>query len=157
MSASGGARPLVIGIGNRDRGDDAAGPLVADELLRAGTGNLEVLVLEGDLSDLCLRWDRGQEVVVVDAVVAGRSPGTVVELDASSAELAASGGLVSTHGVGLAEAISLARLLDRLPARLTIIGIEAASFDHLAPPSAAVAQAVTAVAERLAAVLDTAG
>jgi hydrogenase maturation protease len=58
----------------------------------------------------------------------------------------------STHAFGVPDAIELARVLDRLPARLEVYAIEGASFaagDRLSP---AVDQAV----EQLAAALGAA-
>jgi len=36
---------------------------------------------------------------------------------------------MSTHGLGLSEAITLARVLDRLPHRLRVYGIEGRQFE----------------------------
>jgi hydrogenase maturation protease len=41
----------------------------------------------------------------------------------------------STHAFGLADAIELARVLNRLPRKLAIYGIEAAQFDAGTQPS----------------------
>ncbi len=49
--------------------------------------------------------------------------------------------------MGLAEAVELARALGRLPARLVVYGIEAASFETGAEPSAAVRAAAESVAD----------
>jgi hydrogenase maturation protease len=45
----------------------------------------------------------------------------------------------SSHGIGVAEAVELARALGRLPRRLTLIGVEAAGFEVGASLSSAVA------------------
>ena len=74
-----------------------------------------------------------------------RRAGTIHRLDASERELPAELFRASTHHVGLAEAVELARALGRLPARTVIYGIEGESFEigeraHAAqsrpPPSA---------------------
>ena len=56
---------------------------------------------------------------------------------------------VSTHGIGLGDAITLARHLERLPVRLTVIVVEAHRFDELAPLSGPVAAAVDQVVQML--------
>ena len=56
----------------------------------------------------------------------------------------------STHALGLAEAVELARALERLPPRLLVFGIEAASFETGAEPSAAVRAAAQRVADATA-------
>jgi hypothetical protein len=38
---------LVIGVGNRDRGDDAVGPVVCDLVRAADIAGVDTLVLEG--------------------------------------------------------------------------------------------------------------
>ena len=133
---------FVIGVGNRDRGDDAVGPIVAD-VLRERWG-FRSMVMEGDLSDLALRWPLDEHVVIVDAAVTGAAPGTVHVVEGTSG-LAAGDATWSTHGIGLGDAIALARLLDRLPVALTIVGVEAERFDDFAPLSPAVAAAVDEV------------
>ncbi len=68
-------------------------------------------------------------------------------LDAGESELPTELFRASTHHVGLAEAVELARALGRLPARVIVYGIEGESFEvgeELAP---AVAAAVEPVAE----------
>ncbi len=142
----GDGRPLIIGVGNRDRGDDGVGLLVVDAIAHAHHGEVETFAAEGDLSDLALRWHPDQRVVVVDAVgtVGTRQPeaGRVMEIDGLDHELAAAPSLLSSHGVGVVEAIELGRLLGRAPLSITIIGIEGATFDHFAPMSEDVLNAV---------------
>lgn len=138
---------LVIGIGNRDRGDDAAGPLVADAVRNATLEpSVTTTILEGDLSDLSLRWDPAQTVIIVDAAVTGAPLGTIhrdIELTACGTRP------ISSHGVSLQDAIELGRRLDRMPEELTVVGIEARSFEHFDDPGAEVLQAVEVVAAEI--------
>ena len=133
--------PFVIGVGNRDRGDDGVGPLVVDEIRKRWPG-VKTYVAEGDLSDLAIRWRSDQSVVVVDAMHSGRPVGSIIEIDALIESLPTEQGLLSSHGVGLAEAIELARLLNRLPSELKVIGVEARSFKQFDPVSPEVAEAI---------------
>ena len=75
---------IVIGVGNRDRGDDAAGPLVCDRLrTRPGAAPaLRMFVCEGSILDLALHWDRDDHVVIVELedYLRGRQPGEVSEI-----------------------------------------------------------------------------
>lgn len=141
--------PLVIGVGNRDRGDDAAGPLVIDALRRSEGPPLKTTEVDGDLSDLAKRWDADQTVVIVDACYTGRAPGTVVVVDGLTTEFPRGREPVSSHGIGVADAIELARLLDLLPRSLTIYGIEAGSFDHFAAVTEPVEKAILEVVDRI--------
>ena len=81
--------------------------------------------------------------MVVDAVRSGAAPGTVHRFDVGSGPLpAALRSSASTHLLGLAEALELARALGRLPARVTVYGIEAERFDTGAPVTPRVAAAI---------------
>lgn len=143
----------VIGVGNRDRGDDAIGPLVADAAAARFGAAVTTMVVEGDLADLSMRWPLDGHVVVVDAVMSGAPAGTLHVVDDPATTHTSLGtrpdGVWSTHGIGLGEAIELARLLDRLPTRLTVIGVEAAHFEHGEPPGTAVAAAVEPVLDAI--------
>lgn len=137
---------LVVGVGNRDRGDDAAGPVVCD-LLRA-IGTVETVVLEGSVVDLPMYWGPDDDVVIVDAAAPGTEPGRITEVDALTDRLVAPGAL-STHSVDVGAAVELARAMGRMPAALTIVGIEGASFefgDDLVPE---VRRAVEQVVDRI--------
>lgn len=135
----------VIGLGNRWRGDDAAGLEVA--------AALRVLEFEGDPVALIDRWRPTDDVVLVDAVVSGSPPGTVHRVDASHDPLPSAFARSSTHVFSVAEAIELARALDRMPRRLRIYGIEGEDFGHGAPLMPAIRQAVDVVVGELRAQL----
>jgi hydrogenase maturation protease len=108
----------VIGVGNAWRRDDGAGPAVADALGGPSTD---------DPSRLLDLWEGAEHAIVVDAAASGATPGTVHHFDAAQpvpAEITRS----STHAFGVAEAVELARVLDRLPARLDVYAIEGTDF-----------------------------
>ena len=140
--------PIVIGVGNRDRGDDAAGPLVCDRLrarLGAATA-IRTFVCEGSILDLALHWEHDDHVIVVDAMQPGTEPGRIVTIDAGDDPLPTPGAL-STHEIDVSVAIELARAIGRMPAQLLLIGIEAAQTDWRSPPSAPVDAAIDAVVD----------
>jgi len=145
-----GGRRLFIGIGNPLRGDDAAGLLAARALRGREPRGIEVLELEGEPVDLIETWEGTDAVVVADAVSSGGEPGELHRIDAGEGPLPATLAGASTHAMGLAEAVELARALERLPARLLVFGIEAASFETGAEPSAAVRAAAQRVADAAA-------
>lgn len=118
-------RMLVIGVGNRDRSDDAIGPAVVDEIRRR-EAPVTTIVSDGDLLDLMLEWRAEDDVVVVDCVRTGGSIGSVVLLDPRDLDRATSS---STHGLGVGFAVELAELLGRLPARLRVLGVVGRCFD----------------------------
>jgi hydrogenase maturation protease len=119
---------LVIGVGNRDRGDDAVGPVVCDLVEAAGIRGVDTLALEGSVLDLPMHWDPDDRVMVVDAAAPAGQPGRISDVDALVGRLVAPG-TVSTHTVDVGAAIELARAMGRMPAELSIVGIEGASFE----------------------------
>lgn len=132
---------LIVGIGNLLRGDDAAGLRVVQNLGISDT----VLEHDGEPASLMALWDGYDEVVLIDAVTAGRPPGSVIEIDATNSVLPAAM-CHSTHALGPAEAVELARALGKLPSKITLLGIEGSGYsfgDGLSPPAeVAVAQVV---------------
>ncbi len=139
-------RARIIGVGNADRGDDAAGLLVARRL--AGMGD-DAMEFTGEALSLIDHWEDRDSVILVDAVVTGGRPGEIACWDAIAERLPREAFRCSTHLFGVAEAVELARIFERLPARLVIYGIEGADFTPGAPPSRAVLEAVETLAERI--------
>ncbi len=143
------SRPTVlIGVGNRDRGDDAVGPVVCDLVATRSSNAISTVVLESAVLDLPNHWRTDDRVVLVDAARPGDDPGRIVEYDGLRERLAVPGS-VSTHSIDVAGAIELARALDRLPAALTVIAIEGESFEFGAPLTAAVSRSADEVAGML--------
>lgn len=139
---------LILGCGNSDRGDDGAGPAVIRGLRELG---IDAREQQGDVLALIESWAGADEVVLLDATVSGTTPGTITVWNAAEAPVPAGACTYSTHGLGVAEAVELARVMGRLPARLVIYGIEAAHFEPGAPLSHAVAEAVERVVRAIAA------
>jgi hydrogenase maturation protease len=146
--------PLVIGLGNDQRGDDGSGLEVA-RALRArleGKARVEECVSEGIA--LLEIWRDADRVLVVDAVRSGSPPGTVHRLEADDGSLPGFRTATSTHGLSLGEAVALAKGLGRLPRHLVVYGIEAGSLEMgtgLTPP---VARAVEEATRRILAELE---
>lgn len=138
---------LIIGLGNLDRGDDAAGILVARGLADRG---IEAIGHTGGTLDLMEIWENAGEVIIVDAVLSGAPVGTMHKWDARTIELPNDALRSSTHALGLTDAIELARALDRLPAKVTIYGIEAARFVAGTPPSPGVLAGIERAVEQIA-------
>jgi hydrogenase maturation protease len=143
----------ILCCGNRDRGDDAAGILVAEELKDQG---IPVEVCSNDAFELIESWNDATDVLIVDAVLTGCRPGTIHSWDSQlpdfDDELA-----FSTHGFGLREAIRLSRLLGRVPVHLRIRGIEGQQFEIGNGVSAPVRKAATKLARELATEIRTGG
>lgn len=121
---------LVIGVGNAERGDDAAG-LLALRGLRArlaAASAIELCEASGEAGALMEAWRGRTRVLLLDAACAGHKPGTLTRIDARQEALPAGRLHGSTHAWGVAEAVELARALGELPEQLTLYLIEARSF-----------------------------
>jgi hydrogenase maturation protease len=132
----------VIGLGNEWRGDDGVGIEVARRVGGRMFGGEPIGIIEA--------LDGEDDVVLVDAVSTGASPGTLFTFEASSDPLPTPiFGASSTHALGLAEALELARTLGRLPRKVVVYGVEAESFGFGKGLSAAVAEAADRLTEEV--------
>ena len=141
---------MVIGCGNADRGDDAAGLLVARRLLALG---VEAQEQSGEAAALLEAWKAvpaGRPVIVVDAAVTGSPPGSISFWDAAASDWSAGALRCSTHALGVEEAVALGKALGVLPQPLLIYGIEGSNFAFGSGPSAEVLHAVEELANRIA-------
>ncbi len=141
---------LVVGVGNAARGDDGIGPAVIEAIRgEPELADAETVVAAGDLSDLVVTWEPDQDVVIVDAMIGGGPPGTVVTIDGLRDPLPEADRPLSSHGFGLADTVQLARALGRLPRSLTIVAVQVGDIDHLAPLTEPVRDAVAEVVARV--------
>ena len=138
----------VVCVGNAFRGDDAAGLEVAKLLRGTLPAGAEVLEREGEPTALIDAWEGAEALWLVDAVSSGAAGGAVHRLEAGEQELPAGLFRASTHHLGLADAVELARALGRLPPRTVVYGIEGARFEagHELTPEVAAALPQVALA-----------
>jgi hydrogenase maturation protease len=133
---------LVIGCGNLDRGDDAAGILVVRRLREHG---VEAREHSSDGLALIDAWSAVDYVILIDTVMTGAPPGTISGAMGADAAVLRSA-TTSSHSFDVAAAIELARALDRMPGSLKIYGIEGRAFE----PGTGPQPVVLAAAERVA-------
>ena len=140
---------IVIGVGNPDRGDDGAGPEVMRRLRCMVPGDVVLVEHDGEGAALIERFEGAASAFLVDACSSGAQPGTVRRFDVAQTPLPREALGLSSHGLGLAEAVELARALGQLPRSCVVYAIEGQSFAVGAPLSPAVAAAIADVADRL--------
>ncbi|MGZ4335370.1 MAG: hydrogenase maturation protease [Gaiellaceae bacterium] len=132
----------VVGVGNAFRGDDAVGL----EVVRRLEG-VHVVECEGEPVSLIDAWHGFDRVVLVDAMQSGAPPGTVRRIAVDEEPLPPELSRPSTHLLGVADAVELARVLGRLPGEVVVYAIEGDRFDaggDLTPVVAAAAELVAA-------------
>lgn len=144
----------VIGIGNPDRGDDGAGWAVARLLRDEPPPGVEIIEHDGEVSSLLACFDGVPAVCLIDACLSGASAGAVHRFDAAAKPLPQDLFSLSTHGLGLAEAIELARSLGQLPECCIVYAIEGLAFAPGTPLSPPVAAAIADVGDRIRAEID---
>lgn len=114
----------IIGLGQQLAGDDGVGLAVVRKLRETAAAMDLVEVLEPSQL-VTLLTDGANPVVLVDAVLDEGAAGRVLRIDGRELNHIHSQHLISTHGMGIVEAIELARIAhpDRVAQRIFIVGI----------------------------------
>ena len=146
-----GRPAVVIGVGNEFRRDDGAGPAVIARLRAlqpgdAGLARVTLAVSDGEPGRLIDLWQGAALAVVIDAVRDTARPAGRVRRLGPDALASAAGGAASSHRIGLGDTVELARVLGRLPARLTVLAVVGRDFGLGAGLTAEVAAAVAELA-----------
>lgn len=120
---------LIVGIGNRYRGDDSFGCIVAEDL--AGRVPLGVKCVEhdGEPAGLIECWQDIENVILIDAVSSGANAGYIFQFDLAQQALPEQFNVYSTHAFGVPQAVELARALGKLPQGIRFIGVEGENFE----------------------------
>jgi len=114
-------RIKVIGLGSPN-GDDAVGLEVANQLCREPLpGGATAVACARPGVDLLDELEELDAAVLVDALRSGASPGSVRVLDP---EALARGRTLSSHALGVADALALAAALGRPRPVLRIVAVE---------------------------------
>ena len=140
---------LVIAVGNVFRGDDGVGPELAGRVRALDLPRVAVVEALGDVG-LIDTWSGHDNVILLDAVQSGAAPGTVIRRDLVAGPLPRDWLRLSSHQLGLADAVELARTMRALPRHLVFVGIEGERFDTGIGLSPRVAAALDAAAELVA-------
>lgn len=155
---TGSARIAVIGVGNDYRRDDGVGWAVIAGLRQRPLPPGTVLsTCDGDPGRLIGLWEGARLAVVVDAAHAHpATPGRVHRLAVDVGRLAQQSA-TSSHGLGLGEAVELARALGLLPERLVVYAVEGADGGFGTGLSPAVAAGVADLVEAVEAEIEAVG
>ena len=108
-------------------------------------------------ADLLESWKGARLVIIVDAASSGAKPGTVHCIDARAQQIPRGLFHRSTHAFGVGDAVELARVMDRLPPRMLVYGIEGEEFKEGMELSRRVEESVDAVVELVLNVLRASG
>ena len=121
---------LVLGLGNVLLGDDGLGAAAVARLEREYCVPANVHLEDGGTLGLSLLGllAESEHVILVDAVRADGPPGTLVRLDGADVNDAVRDRL-SPHQVGVADLLEAARLIERYPATVTLLGLVPDAID----------------------------
>jgi len=148
---------VVIGIGNPYRRDDGVGLEVLRRVEELRLPGVRCMESDGESTSLCEAWRDASLAVVVDAVRSGAAPGTLHVGTMGADAVAVHTPRGGSHALSLADALALGEVLDRLPGRLAVVGVEAGDVAQGPGLSDAVAAAVDAATEAVRAACSEAG
>ncbi|GAB3096275.1 hydrogenase maturation protease [Aestuariicella hydrocarbonica] len=147
------SKPLIIGLGNRWRGDDGIGPLVLDALQAQNPEAVDLLENPADTLNLINAWAGRKRVYLIDACCdPQREDGSLVIIANALEDTTILHTLTrptSSHIVDIAQAIRLSQALGQAPQQLTIYAVVTSQFEPGTRPRAVVAAAVSHVVEAL--------
>ena len=118
---------LVLGLGNTLLSDDGVGPALLDQLSSsAQRWEGQVEFMDGGTQGLALlgRLSGRKALIIVDAVKTGAPPGTVHRMTLAELRNVNPGHASSAHEGNAGELLAAAQLVDELPDRLFVVGVE---------------------------------
>lgn len=126
MPATSPMRVLVLGIGNVLWADEGFGPRCVEALAARHAFPDRVKLLDGGTQGLYLLpfLEEAEALLVFDAVDYGLAPGTLLTVRDGEVPAFMGAKKMSLHQTGFQDVIATAHLLDRCPARLTLIGCQ---------------------------------
>ena len=144
---------VLIGIGQKFRGDDAIGPEVVlawEEKYPQKSKKLQVKISPLPGLELLGLFEGAKTAILVDAVQSGAKAGTI-HITSAEQLVSFGAGSGSVHGFGVAETLALGRLAnpEAIPENLIIIGIEAKNLDVGSPISAEVRESIPKAVAKL--------
>jgi len=151
----GGARAnavLLLSVGNTLMRDDGVGRRLLEVFQERRAVPRGAKVLDGGTLSYSLATyvEDADGLLVFDAAHMGASPGTVGCFEGSALDALLWRPGRSVHEVGLADVLSMVRLLGRLPARRALVAVEPETVswgDELSPAVAAALPAALQVAQ----------
>jgi hydrogenase maturation protease len=149
-------RKVVLGIGNILNSDEGLGVHALKQLQEEVANQTpDVEYLDGGVLglNLLLVVEECSHLLVLDAIDARQTPGTVIELRREDIPLYTNVKM-SQHQVTFQEVLGLANMRDKLPPQLHMVGIQPASLAIGTTMSDTVATAIPTMIARAVAVLE---
>jgi hydrogenase maturation protease len=149
---------LVLGIGNLLLQDEGAGVRAVEEFERKYEIPEGVELLDGGTSGIeLLQYIQGKDcLILLDVVKSGKPPGTFIRLEGENVP-ALFQKKISPHQLGLSDLLATAQLIDRMPKRVVLFGIEPKTIETGLEMSEEVGGAIGGVADMVALELASLG
>lgn len=122
-------KTVIIGIGNEFRNDDAIGIITARKLKEKELPDVDVIENSGDGATLMDIWESYEKVIIIDAIKNNIEPGSIIRIDANEEKLPNGMASFSSHLFSVTEAIETSRVINKLPQKFAIYGIEGKNFE----------------------------
>jgi hydrogenase maturation protease len=138
-------KTLVLGLGNTLLGDEGAGVYAVRALQERHADRADVEFLDGGTLSFTLAGpiEDADNLIVIDATQLQAPPGTVRVFESEDMDrFLGSDRKSSVHEVSLMDLMAIARLVEALPARRALIGIQPEYLDWADAPTDAVARAI---------------
>jgi hydrogenase maturation protease len=138
-------KTLVLGLGNTLLGDEGAGVYAVRALQERHADRADVEFLDGGTLSFSLAGpiEDADSLIVIDATQLKASPGTVRVFEGEDMDrFLGSHRNSSVHEVSLMDLMAIARLVEALPARRALIGIQPEYLDWSDAPTQTVARAI---------------
>lgn len=124
-------RITILGIGNLLLKDEGVGIHLVQKLSARGIDRENLNIVDGGTSpDIMSLIDHDiDKLIIVDAVKAGNSPGTVYRVDSDNLDLD-SATPISLHEIGVLDSLKMMALLNKQPKSTVIVGVEPKAIDY---------------------------
>ena len=142
----------VFGIGS-PFGDDQAGWKVVDILLQKNTLKkfiprfLHVETLDRPGMSLLAHFNENSIVILIDAMKSGSVVGSLYRYE--NPQLTVPDGLLSTHGMGVLQALQVGLALNKLPQQVILYGVEIDEIKLASSLSKPVEKAIVNLADQI--------
>ena len=154
-----GSRKVVLGLGNTLNCDEGLGVEALNELnAQLVVKPPELELLDGGVLglNLLIIVEECSHLLILDAMDAGKTPGTVIELTGDQIPLYA-GVRLSQHQTTFQEVLGLAKMRGNLPPYLHLVGVQPQNLEIGVELSQVVRQALPGVTARAVKILKTWG
>lgn len=135
---------MVLGVGNLLLSDEGVGVRVIEELSKRYRFPENVVLIDGGTIGVNLLYflEGVEKLLIVDAVLGGMPPGSIYKFKDEEVLTYFRTKKLSAHDIGIQEVLSLAKLTEKLPKEMVVLGIEPESLDVSLELSSSVKEAL---------------